>query len=76
MQSQISPPLSNMQYELMRLYAMNVSEEDLSNIRRMIAKYFWKKTIAEADKIWDERGYSNELMDEWLNEGNENNEKF
>jgi hypothetical protein len=71
MQSQVTPPLTNMQYELMRLYSMNVSEEDLLNIRKMIAKYFWKKTIDEADKIWDEKGYSNELMQEWLNEGNE-----
>jgi hypothetical protein len=71
MQTQVSPALSNMQYELMRLYSTNVSDEDLLNIRRLIAKYFWKKTIAEADRIWDEKGYTNELMNEWLNEGNE-----
>ena len=27
-----------------------------------------QKAIDEADKVWDEKGYSNELMDEWVNE--------
>lgn len=75
MQSQVSPPLSNMQMELLKLYSMNISDETLIEIRRMLAKFFWKKTIAEADRIWVERGYTNELMEEWRNEGNNKNEK-
>ena len=37
----------------------------------MLADYFMNKAMDEADKIWDERGYTNELMDEWLNDPNQ-----
>ena len=61
-----SPPLSNLQAELLRLYANNVSEEDLSAIKRLISDFFAERTIQAADKAWNERGYSNQTMDEWL----------
>ncbi len=70
MQTQ-SPPLSNLQQELLKLYASNVSEADLLAIKRFLAKYFAEKAIAQADKIWDEKGYTNETMRNWLNEDHE-----
>ena len=30
-----------------------------------------QKAIDEADKVWDEKGYSDDLMDKWLNEENQ-----
>lgn len=63
---QASQKLSNLQLELLKLYGSGVSEEDLLEIKRFLAKYFMKKAVAEADKVWDEKGYTNELMDEWL----------
>ncbi len=51
--------------ELLKLYATNVSDEELRDIKRMLAKYFIERTIEEANKVWDERGYTNELMEEW-----------
>lgn len=64
----VAQPLSNLQQELLKLYASNVSEADLLHIRRYLVQYFANKAISEADKIWDERGYTNETMDQWLNE--------
>ncbi len=64
---QASQKLSNLQLELLKLFAMGVSEKELRDIKRMLAKYFMEKTIEEANKVWDERGYTNELMDEWQN---------
>lgn len=64
---QVSQKLSNLQLELLKLFAMGVSEKELRDIKRMLAKYFMEKTIEEANKVWDERGYTNELMDEWQN---------
>lgn len=61
-------PLSNMQQELLKLYSSNVSEADLLHIKRYLAKYFAFKAIGEADEIWDKKGYTNETMDQWLNE--------
>ena len=69
---QVQAPLSNLQKELLKLYTSNVSEADLLTIKRFLAKFFAEKAIAEADKIWDEKGYSNDTMKNWLNEDNEN----
>ena len=62
------PPLSNLQQELLQLYAKNESEEDLLAIKRLLAKYFMSKAIKEADTIWEQKGYSQETIDNWLKE--------
>ena len=50
-------PLSNLQLQLLKLYAEGVSEPDLKAIQRMIARYFADKASAEAQKVWVEKGY-------------------
>lgn len=59
-------PLSNLQIELLKLYGSGVSDEDLTAINGLIVSYFAKKAQDSADKIWDEKKYSDDLMDEWL----------
>lgn len=54
-------PLSNVQLELLKLYSTNLSEEDLVELKRTLARYFAQKAIKEADKIWEEKGLSNEV---------------
>lgn len=53
-------PLSNLQLELLKLYAAGVSEDDLLEIRRLLAKFFMDKAVKEATEIWEEKGYSAE----------------
>ena len=55
-------PFSNLQLELLKLYATNVPDADLLEIKRYLARFFMKKAISEADKIWEERSYTPELM--------------
>lgn len=61
-------PLSNIQQELLKLYSSDVSEADLLHIKQYLARYFAFKAIGDADKVWDEKGYTNDTMDQWLNE--------
>jgi hypothetical protein len=61
-------PLSNLQQELLKIYSSEVTEEDLLHIKRYLAKYFAFKAIGEADKIWDEKGYTSDTMTNWLKE--------
>ncbi len=68
-------PLSNLQHELLKLYASNIDDADLINIKRYLAKYFADKAITEADKIWDKNKYTNETMEQWLNEDEESYKK-
>ncbi len=57
-QPYIRPPLSNLQLELLKLYADGISEDDLKAIQRLIARYFAEKASDEADETWEEKGYS------------------
>ena len=59
-------PFSNIQLELLKLYATNVPDADLLEIKRYLSRFFMKKAISEADKIWEERGYTPELMSQIL----------
>lgn len=61
-------PLSNLQQELLKIYGSDISDADLLHIKDYLARYFAGKAISEADNIWDQKGYTNELMDQWLKE--------
>lgn len=61
------PPFTNLQFELMKLFATNVSDEDLLVIKDMIAHYLFERARDEADGIWDERGYTDEKLKAMLN---------
>ena len=64
-------PLTNLQQELLKLYASNINDDDLENIRQYLSNYFANKAITEADSLWDAKGYNNQTMEQWLNEDGE-----
>ena len=66
--TKLVPPLSNLQLELLKLYATNISDSDLLEIKRFLGRFFMQKAIAQADVVWDEKNYNNELMGKWLKE--------
>ncbi len=45
---------SNIQMELLKLYATNISDNELQEIKQKLAEFFSQKAINEADKLWDE----------------------
>lgn len=55
-------PLSNLQLELLKLYSKGITEEELLDIRRMLARYFMERAISGATKIWKDKGYSSESL--------------
>lgn len=61
-------PLSNLQLELLKLYSTNLSQQELVELKKILANYFAQKAIKEADRIWDEKELSNDDMKKWLNE--------
>ena len=65
--SVLNYPLSNVQIELMKLFRTNLSEQELIELKDVIARFYADKAIAIADAIWDEKGLTNEDMDKWLN---------
>ena len=65
---QVQKSLSNVQVELLKLYSTNLSDADLKDLRLMLAKFYAEKSIKLANKVWDEKGLTDEDMDKWLNE--------
>ena len=63
----IRQPLSQVQLELLRLFNRDVDDADWLEIRRMITRYFTNKATNAADKLWEEQGWSDNTMTEWLN---------
>ena len=49
---QTQPPFSNLQMELLRLFARHLSEAELLEIKRLLAKHFMDKAMDAADKVW------------------------
>jgi hypothetical protein len=58
-------PFSNIQRELLRLFAQNIPEKQLLEIKELIARYLIEQAIADADTVWDSRGYTEATANEW-----------
>jgi len=67
--SVIDKPLTNLQLELLKLYGLELNDKDLTAIQRLIARYFADKASDEMDKLWQENGWTNDTMNEWLTNG-------
>ncbi len=63
-----SAPLSGLQLELLKLYSTDVTADDLLEVKRLLGRYFGHKAVQSADRVWDERGLTDEDMDAWLHE--------
>jgi hypothetical protein len=58
---------SNVQQELLKLYRTDVPDEVLIEIKELLSRFFAERAMDGMDKLWDEQGWNNETMDEWLN---------
>jgi hypothetical protein len=66
--TQESSKLSNLQLELLKLYARNVSDEELKDIRKMLADYYARKADEEMDRLWKEKGWNQDTIEKWKKE--------
>lgn len=67
---EVPAELSNLQQELLRLYATNVAEEDLHQIKLMIGNYFAEKARHSVDNFLEENNIAVEKYNQWANEHN------
>ena len=56
----LQTPLTNLQLELLKVFSRSVSEEDLLQIRQMLAKFFAEKAMNLADQAWEAQGWTAE----------------
>lgn len=63
---EISTIFSNAQLELLKAFASNLTEEELLELRHAYAQILGRRATAAADKVWDEKGWTAETMEEFL----------
>ena len=67
--SQLPPQnLTNMQLELLKMFAYRLPDEELAEIKTVLMRFFAQRIRNRAATTWTERGYTNETMEAWLNE--------
>ena len=64
----INLPLNNVQMELMKLFSTGLSDKDLTDLKKVLAKFYSDKAISDANEIWDQKQLTDEDMDKWLNQ--------
>ncbi len=52
--------LTNLQLEILNIFRRNLSDDDLINIKNLLSSYFYEKATKEADKIWEEKKWTDE----------------
>ncbi len=62
----INQPLSNTQLEILKAFSYNLSNQELIEFKETIATYFAKRAIEAANKVWDEKKWTNNDVDEML----------
>ncbi len=60
--------LSKLQLELLKVYSFNPSNEDLLEIKKMLAKFFANKLTDNVSKSIEEKNISDDDLEKWLNE--------
>jgi len=62
----VHPPLSNVQAELLKLFSAEIPEPYLIELKKVMAKFLLEKARDKADAIWDEKGYTDEKLQQML----------
>jgi len=62
----VHPPLSNVQTELLKLFAVDIPENHLLELKKMIARFLLDKARDKADAIWDQKGYTDQMLKDIL----------
>ena len=65
--SALNYPLTNVQLKLLKLFNTNLTEQELIELKNLLSSFYANKGIALADRIWDEKGLTDQDMDKWLN---------
>ncbi len=60
--------LTDLQLELLKLFSMDISDQKLKDIKRILGDYFSQRLFSETERIWNEKKLKDSDMDEWLKE--------
>jgi hypothetical protein len=61
-----SSHLNPVQLHLLHLFSRPMTEKEMKELKMVLVEWYDQKAQTEMDKIWEERGMTNETMDEIL----------
>jgi hypothetical protein len=56
---------TNLQQELLDIFSLNVSEDDLKEIKVMLHNYLSAKKQYSSDHLWELRGWTDKAAESW-----------
>ncbi len=66
----MAPPmpatLSPAQRHLLTLFGRDLPDETWDELRAVVARFFAERAVAEADRVWDEKGWTDEDAERML----------
>ena len=63
----IKQPFTNVQLELLKTFSHNIPDDDLVQLKKILANFFAEILTREADRVWDEEGWDEKKVEELLN---------
>lgn len=60
--------LNSLQLELLNMYSFNPKEEDLLAVRSFLAEYFSDRLLKNVERGIEEKGITEDDLDQWINE--------
>jgi hypothetical protein len=60
--------LSNLQLELLKVFSFEVSDEQIREIKSLLAAYFANKVSMEMDALFEKNDWGEEKIEEWSKE--------
>ena len=66
--SETGSRLSSLQLELLKVYALEPTPEEMEDVRRLLGQYFGRKLAEKVGAQAKQKGMTERDLDQWLNE--------
>jgi len=60
--------LNNTQLEILKMFSIDLSNEQLGEIKTLLVKYFAEKVTTEMDVLFEKNNWGEEQIDKWSKE--------
>ncbi|CAN5707628.1 hypothetical protein BH10BAC3_BH10BAC3_41120 [soil metagenome] len=60
--------LNAAQLEILKMFRNNQNEEELKELKKVLLNFLANQLQRQVDKVWEEKGYTNETVEQWKNE--------
>ena len=60
--------LSNLQHELLKMFSLEIHDDQLLEIKSLLAQYFANKITQGVDELFENKGWGQEKISDWSKE--------